>query len=182
MDATRDDPKLLRRAVNGDRVALGEVARRWWPTIRRQALAILADRALADDAAQDTLVRLLRFIHQYDPARPFAPWLYALVRSACHGVRGRPVEALGDPAGVDRADRDLDLRAGAREALARLRELPERQREALELCDGQGLGPTEAARIMGIAPGTARALLFQARRALRARLPGDEIVALLREA
>ena len=62
--------------------------------------------------------------------------------------------------------------------------LSERQREVVDLVDLQGYRAAEAAELMGIAPGTARATLFQARKALRTQLLDRraDVIELLRDA
>ncbi len=182
------DPDLLARALEGDRDALGALTRPHWPSMRRVAYAELGDRALAEDACQDALMRVVRFIGRYDPARPFGAWLRTLVRNAAREVRTRrrrraqreqavPLPRGGDP------ERRLDLRRQASAISDASSALPPRQRQLVELVDHQGLSPSEAAAELGIAPGSARSQLFDARRALRRRLlhASDEILDLLRE-
>jgi RNA polymerase sigma factor (sigma-70 family) len=155
-----DDAALLSLARAGDRQALEALSRRWWPRIRRQCLAILGDAALAEDAAQESLVRLVRGLDRYDPDRPFAPWLSTLVRNTCRDLRRRgPREVLDNTRAPepqpDRTAHRMDLRRAGRRAREAWAGLAPRQREALDLVDWQGLSPAEAAEQMGVAPGTA---------------------------
>lgn len=184
------DPELIRRARAGDRDALGALASAHWRSMRRIAYAELGDRALAEDAVQEALIRLVRFIHTYDPSRPFGAWLRTLVRNAARQARARRVrrthrEHAVAAAPQPRADpeRRLDLVRKASDAFEAFCALPARQRQLVELVDRGGLSPTEAAAELGIAPGSARSQLFAARRALRSRLLDDSeaIVELLRE-
>ena len=80
---TAPEADLLRRATQGDAGALEAVARAWYGRMRRWALLEVGDRALAEDAVQEALVRLIRHIHRYDPDRPFGPWLRTVVRNCC---------------------------------------------------------------------------------------------------
>ncbi|HHO53871.1 MAG TPA: RNA polymerase sigma factor [Deltaproteobacteria bacterium] len=184
--------KLLERALAGDRDALGALAEAHWPMMRRIAYAELGDPAGAEDAVQEALIRLIRFIHTYDPARPFGAWLRTLVRNAAREARGAGVRrtrreqaAIGPWPQVTHADpgRRMDLQRKAGDAFSAFCALPVRQRQLVELVDRRGLSPTEAAAELGIAPGSARSQLFAARRALRSHLLQDsgEIVELLRE-
>ena len=167
---------LLRRAVAGDPDALEAVARAWRARIRRWTLFELGDPALADDAAQDAFVQLIRHIGRYDPDRPFGPWLRALVRNCCHQARRGQVRhghevledthlrALPDP------EHAVDVGRASARAVASFVELTPRQRELMHLCTQDGLSAAEAARELGIAPSTARVLMFKARRTLLAAL------------
>lgn len=190
-DAT--DAELIVAAQSGERQAVDLLARRWWPSVRRWALLELGQRALAEDASQEALVRLVRFVHQCDPERPFSSWLRQIVRNACRDQRQRVAgrrEAPWTDRGslVDRQaagrDRDIDLERCAKKALEGFSRLSPRQRQVVDLVDLQGKTAVQAAAELGIAAGTARALLHQGRRALRVRLAayGPSVISLLRDA
>jgi RNA polymerase sigma factor (sigma-70 family) len=174
---TPDD--LLRRAANGDASALEEVARAWRSRIRRWAMYELGNEVLAEDACQDAFVQLIRHIHQYDPSRPFGPWLRTVVRHCCHRVARRnhrhvhevleeesvPLKRVSpDP------EESAELRQTTRRALEAFTELTPRQREVMHLCSQDGLTAAEAARELGLSPSTARVLMFKARQTLLAAL------------
>lgn len=179
----------LERATRGDRAALRRVVDHWIPTIRRWAWLYCSDRALAEDAVQESLVRLLRFIDRYDPSRPFGPWLKALVHNACrseivgqarrHDREEPPTGA--EPAPCVRLDRGLDLARATAQVHAAFRTLSPRQRQIFDLVDLQGLTPKEAAAELELTPGAVRGQLFAARRALRQQI-ADDVLPLLREA
>ncbi len=163
-------------AAKGDRSALEALCREIWTDVRRLSLVQLGDPSLADDAAQESLMAVVRNIGRYDPERPFGPWLRTVVRNQCRSAhRKRASRSLAESAGPAASvghdlERRLDLDRGAKTALAAFSTLTPRQREVVDLCDRQGLSPTDAAAELEIAQGTARALLHQARKALRNRL------------
>ena len=179
-----DTRALLRRAADGDDQALDELARAVWPDIRRWALLELGDAASADDASQETLVRLLRNVRALDAERPIEGWLRTVVRNCCRDLRrreGRAARPVAPEPEANDLDRAVDLRRGARAAIDAYGELTPRQREVWDLIDRQGLPSAEVADTLGIADGTVRALLHQARRALReALIEHPEIRSLLR--
>ncbi len=166
--------QALQLAVSGDASGLESVARHWRARIRRWALFELGDAGLAEDAAQDTLVNLIRYIHQYDTDRPFAPWLRTIVRNCCRKLQGRQarhthvelteshLRVVPDPTHRIEASRAIDV----------LATLSPRQREVMYLCTRDGLSAAEAARKLDIAPSTARVLLFRARKIVREALGG----------
>ncbi|MEO0600819.1 MAG: RNA polymerase sigma factor [Myxococcota bacterium] len=184
-----DDQDDLLRATRGDRSALRRVVDRWIPKIRRWAFVFCGDPTAAEDAVQESLVRLLRFISRYDPARPFGPWLKMLVRNACRtelARRGRTEDRevsneTAESAAPSRLDRTLDLARAVDHVHAAFQLLSPRQREIFDLVDLQGLTPTEASRELGLSAGAVRAQLAAARRALRERLTAD-LLPLLRDA
>lgn len=93
--------------------------------------------AWIDDAVQETLLSVHRARHTFDPARPFAPWLYAIAhnrtidvfrRERRIGEREQGTDVLPEtvaPAG--RASVDIDVER-VRAALA---VLPHRQRDVI---------------------------------------------------
>lgn len=69
----------LTRLRQGDLAALDLLVLRYQVEATRAAYLITRDRAAAEDAAQTVFVRLPDRIHQYDPRRPFAPYLFRSV-------------------------------------------------------------------------------------------------------
>lgn len=69
------DPELIALARKGSREAAGVLFDRYWEVAWRAAYAVTADRALADDAAQDAVQRAFGALGRFDEARPFGPWL-----------------------------------------------------------------------------------------------------------
>lgn len=169
-----NDAALIRRAQRGDRAALERLVARHLPGLRRLALVRLMDPAMADDAVQDTVIRWMRALAKQDPDRPVGPFVRTLLRNACVDAQRRRTRRAEAPE-VEGAEgpvmeRELDLHAGLRRVLEAMAGLPERQRELVELCDRQGLQPSEAAAELGISPSGARATLCEGRRSLRRRL------------
>ncbi|MEZ4319342.1 MAG: RNA polymerase sigma factor [Myxococcota bacterium] len=181
------DSQTVAAAREGDRSAVDDLSRAVWPQIRRIALAITGNPVLADDVAQDAMLRVLRALPRFDLSRPLGPWVRTIARNAARNARARtdhPAEPTTDVGTRPDLERAMDLDAAARSALTAFSGLTERQRELIELCDHQGLTPAEAAEELGIAGGTARATLHAARHALRVRLLADrpDLLDLLRDA
>lgn len=181
------DAALIAAARQGERSAVDAFTRWLWPQVRRLALVVTGDPTLADDAAQDATLRILRALPAFELGRPFGPWMRTIVRNTSRNARDRADAPVPDAPETGRSpdlERRLDLDAAAAHALRAFASLPARQRELIELCDHQGLSPTEAAAELDIAAGSARATLHAARQALRRALLADrpDLVALLRDA
>lgn len=169
--------ELVRRAADGDEEAFRLLVRRVHPQLRRWALARTADPDDADEVVQRTLIRMHRGLEGFSGRARLSTWLYRILRNAATDLdrsRGShvtvPEEALD--AEPERAETPEPVRGvHARrlvEAVATLTgQLPARQREVLELVDRQGMKAVDAARLLEIEPGTVRAHLFKARRAVR---------------
>src|SRR5256714_6232395 len=139
-----DEAALVARALAGDRAAFGVLVERYAAPARRVARAVLADPDDADDAAQDALLAALVKLQQYDPRRPFGPWLMRIVANAATDRRRRRNVRQAEPldAALVGGGPRPDVVAMRSELSARLRtalgELPERRRTAVVLFDVQG--------------------------------------------
>lgn len=138
---------LMVRAQQGDGVAYAELLTMLASRARQYARNRLGDVLWLDDVAQETLLTVHAARRTYDPARPFAPWFYAIVSSRMIDVlrKERRVSAreLGTdllPEPIPRAEsaRDESAIVDPERVKAALDALPDRQREvvtALKLRD-----------------------------------------------
>ena len=168
-----NEAELATRARAGDRAAFGQLVERFAPQARRVARAVLQDPHDADDAAQDAFLAALVKLDQYDPRRPFGPWLMRIVANAATDRRRRRTVRQVEPlapeltGGGPRPDREAEQSALGDRLRAALAELPERRRIAVVLFDVDGYSHAEIAQILGIPEGTVRSEVFHARRRLR---------------
>jgi RNA polymerase sigma-70 factor (ECF subfamily) len=143
---------------------------------RRVARAVLGDPDDADDAAQDAFLSALVKLAQYDPGRPFGPWLMRIVANAATDRRRRRAVRRAEPldaglvGGGTRPDVAAQRAALAERLHAALGELPARRRLAVTLFDVEGYSHAEIAQILRIPEGTVRSEVFHARRRLRVLL------------
>lgn len=178
--------ELVDRARRGDREAFGVLAGGAVDRLYAIARMILRDTELAEDAAQEALVRAWRDLPTLRDVERFDAWLYRLVVNACadvgrHRRRWRSEITLlqSEPAEPDRTSQVAD-----RDQLERgLRRLNDGQRTILALNFYVGLSTSEMAETLGIPAGTARSRLHYAIEALRAAVAADERsqVSVLRE-
>src|SRR5437879_5772641 len=171
--ALGDEAELTGRARAGDREAFGLLVERYAAQARRVARAVLQDPDDADDAAQDAFLSALVKLDQYDPRRPFGPWLMRIVANAATDRRRRRAVRQTEPlppeltGGGPRPDREAEQSALGDRLRAALAELPERRRIAVVLFDVEGYSHAEIAQTLGIPEGTVRSEVFHARRRLR---------------
>jgi RNA polymerase sigma-70 factor (ECF subfamily) len=174
--AQQDEADLVVRAAAGDRSAFGVLVERYAAVARRVARAVLGNAEDADDAAQDAMLSALVKLDQYDPRRPFGPWLLRIVANAATDRRRRRTVRQVEPldaaftAGGPRPDTTAERRALGERLRQALAELPERRRVAVVLFDVEGYSHAEIAAVLGIPEGTVRSEVFHARRRLRALL------------
>lgn len=175
-------PFLVRKARAGDPDAFERLAAAYRDRMYRWALVRTGDEDDAEDAAQEALVRLHRGLRNFAGSSRFETWLYSVVRSAVADVQRRRARSGGlkdkyavmggAPATAEPPPVIEEIETARLSALVRafLKELPARQREAMDLVDLQGVEQAEAAARLGVSPATLRTHLFRARRATRSRL------------
>ena len=82
---TRED-KLIRQIQNGSRECLDELVEMYYPAILRYCMWHTPDVESAKDAAQDTFLKLVRFIDRYDHRGQFKAFLYRIAANACTDI------------------------------------------------------------------------------------------------
>ena len=159
--ATASDAELLARVAGRDREAFEVLYNRYVRSIFGLALRRLRDRERAEDAVQETFAAIWRSASSYKPERgPAAPWLYAIARNAVvDRFRGHleptgevPDLASGEPGPPDRAEASYVSWRVHRA----LEELPDREREVVELAYWSGLSQSEVAEFLHIPLGTVK--------------------------
>ena len=74
-----EDQTAISRLKQGDLSALEELVNRYQVKAVHAAYAIVYDRDLAADIAQNTFVKVVEKVHQFDEERSFAPWFFRIL-------------------------------------------------------------------------------------------------------
>jgi RNA polymerase sigma-70 factor (ECF subfamily) len=158
-----------------DQTAFSRVVEQCHHLIRAVALRELADSELADEIAQEVLVRAWTKRQQYRPGTSPRAWLLAITRSQVmehYRRQDRDRRHMRDLVRQEllrhRKDED-DATHQARLAALQvcLTELPDDQRTLLDLVHGQGLSTEDAAAALDIKAPACRQRLSRIQRALR---------------
>lgn len=157
MDELRDPQALIRR---------------WYGPVLALARRLLGP-AEARDVAQETFTRALARLRDYDPARPFRVWLFAIAANHVRDLLRRKRAAPLEPE-VEESLADLTLPETPEEDRAALMgavdRLPPDLRIVVLLHFQQDLPPRDVADVLGITPNAARIRLYRALQALRKEL------------
>ncbi|MHB1169701.1 MAG: RNA polymerase sigma factor [Longimicrobiales bacterium] len=171
------DAGLVARARAGDEGAFEDLVRRHLAAAHAVAVGVLLDSADADDVCQDSFIAALQQLDSLAEPHRFGAWLLRIVRnralSALRKQRVRaaePLEWAVGAAGDEDPGRDAERSALRDRLTAALEILPEHQRQIVLLHDLEEWKHREIGELLGMPEGTVRHHLFQARRALRARL------------
>jgi RNA polymerase sigma-70 factor, ECF subfamily len=155
---------------------------RYQDKVYRLCCTLLRDPTAAEDAAQESLVRIWKAIGSFDGRASLSTWIYAITRNRCLTAiaRRRELASMSDAAIEAEAEitASEQLPAGADgdtdDASATLRELidllPERYRRTLMLFYYEDRSVSEVAGMLGMPEGTVKTNLYRARAALSEQL------------
>jgi RNA polymerase sigma-70 factor (ECF subfamily) len=188
LERAQRDRELMHQVQQRDETALGALHDRFAPTLNALALRILRDEADAEEVVQEALVHAWNRADSYDPGRSsVSTWLVLVTRSrAIDRLRSRRVVdrthdqvrhevVLHESPQGGRRVQDLERRQRVRAAL---RELPDEQRQVLDLAYYGGMTQSEIAQAAQIPLGTVKTRTLLAMRKLRSALR-DELQELL---
>jgi RNA polymerase sigma-70 factor (ECF subfamily) len=148
---------------------------------------LLGSSAEAEEATQETFLKLYATAPRYQPRSRFSTFLFRIATNHCLNLLGRKERRLVDPS-IDAALRPLgtrpDSEASRHELGARLRQaldkLPERQTAAILLSQYEGMSYREISETLKVSEGAVKSLVFRARELLldelRDLLPRDNEV------
>jgi RNA polymerase sigma-70 factor (ECF subfamily) len=132
------------------------------------------DANTAEDVVQATFLKLYTVHAQYDRSKPFRPWLFSL--AANHALYVSEKNGYRNAASIHgKKSIDLeDYRGVQNESLrASVDELPDDERQAVDLIYFQGMKFREAATELGVADGTVKTRIHRALQRLRESMGKD---------
>jgi RNA polymerase sigma factor (sigma-70 family) len=170
MSALLSDQRLVQRAAGGEERAFAAIFDRYHRPLYRYCLAIVGDSQDAQDALQNTMIKVLRALPGEEREIKLKPWLYRIAHNESVDLLRRRRDtseldaelAATGPALADEAS----SRERLRQLLADLDELPERQRGALVMRELAGLDFDSIATALDTSSAVARQTIYEARLSL----------------
>jgi RNA polymerase sigma-70 factor, ECF subfamily len=175
------DADLVRSTLTGSRDAYAEIARRWASRVTAICHAKVRRADVADDLAQETLLRGYRALHTLSDPAKVGTWLMGIgLRAALDWLKASERKTvlfsglsdetnaeslLGSRSDLDYAD--IDER---RRLLGEVERLPEPLRQVVMMYYYDDLSYRELGELLGISPATVNARLTKARTLLRTRM------------
>lgn len=185
------DKELVRRFVDGDRQAFEELVVRHQNRVYGFCLRLLGSPSLAEEAAQEVLVKVFKYLPRFRGESKFTTWLYRVTLNHCRNVqayRGRrhekrhdslDAESTDDEGSTRRreladdapdAEDDLLLAERLRIMKEELAKLDPIWKEILLLRDVEGQSYEEIGQALDLPPGTVKSRIHRARGELKTRL------------
>lgn len=170
-----DERFLIARARQGDRDAARALYDAHARRVHRLVFRLCGDEEMARDFTQDTFIRVFQRLSTFRGESAFGTWVHRIaVTVTLNGLRkekrraqrSTSLDAIGEAPAPSR-EIEPDLRARLASAIEGL---PESCRTSVVLHDIEGYTHSEIAGMLGIAEGTSKARLFDARARLRKAL------------
>jgi RNA polymerase sigma-70 factor (ECF subfamily) len=166
------DEELFRLMRKGNQDAFAQLYERREPALYRFALHMSGSPEVAEEVSHEVFVQLMGPSTRFDDTRgSLESFLYGIARNLVRVVRrlGPVAEPVDRPFNHDILGELIGNETTA--ALHRtLRELPERYRDVIILCDLEERSYEDVARLIGRPVGTVRSRLHRARALLSAKL------------
>ena len=166
------ETNLVAAARNGDAESFGRLCEQHYPALVAIAYSQLADRSLAEDAAQETVLVAFRDIAKLKDAGRFLPWLAAICRNTAIDMakarareRGAQAEDCGPVA--DLCHHENNTVAVVREIIFRLD--PD-VRDIIVLRYYNGMTYEQIAGMLGVSEESINGKLRRARNTIRREL------------
>jgi RNA polymerase sigma-70 factor (ECF subfamily) len=177
-DALERDQDIVQLIERGDtEAAFGRLVDRYEQKVYRLCCGLLRDRVLAEDVAQESLLRIWKSLAKYDARAALSTWIYTIARNRCLTALER--RQVGESLMQRDAGGQLDHAAAAPNpepmaASTSLRALvdglPERYRQALTLFYFEERSVGEAGAMLGLPDGTVKTNLARGRALLLERM------------
>ncbi|PYQ28531.1 MAG: RNA polymerase sigma factor SigM [Acidobacteria bacterium] len=172
-DTSAEDRRMAAACAAGDAKIFEELYRRFGDRMKSIAWNHLGNAADAEDAVQETFLKIHRAAATYSGEASFSTWAYRILVNTCYDVlrkRKRRIEetSMEDDEGmtIERPTSSVD--DAKRMTLRKLLdELPEQRRTVFSLFEIEGLSHAEIGQILGISEGNSKWILFSTKKELQ---------------
>lgn len=175
------DYALIRAIAQGDGYAMDELYTRRGPGLLTYLSSRLGNRQWAEEVLQEVMLAVWKSAGRFRGESRVYTWMIIIARNRAINAFQRDKslsdKPLEDETGAIPAqiDTDIELRAQLDELRSAVSQLPDEQRETLELVFIHGLSNHETAAVLNIPSGTVKSRLFRAKARLREWLEEKEL-------
>ena len=168
----RELEMLMSRYQQGDFDAATALIRLVSPQLHRFFLVQFTSRAAADDLLQETWLRIHQVRHTYRVGEPVLPWFYAIARHIRVDHYRKASRTAGREARLEETHQAPELPAPDRtpDLQGLLADLPDSQREVIEMLKVEGMSLEEVARATSSTVGSVKQKAHRAYQKLRERV------------
>jgi RNA polymerase sigma-70 factor (ECF subfamily) len=178
----------LEQARRGDQAAFARLVGAYQGPVYNLCYRMLSNAPEAEDAAQETFMRMYTKLHTYQPERKLSSWVLSIASHYCidrlRRRRGQWLSLDEEPVAAtlpsqNRGPEDLALRAESRDEVQRLVDmLPAAYRVPLILRYWYDLSYAEIAEVMGLTVQAVKSRLHRARLQVIEKTPASSTLAM----
>ncbi len=162
------DEAMMARVIEGDRDALNGLIDRYSGRLYAYLVRYLRSVEDAEDALQETWIRVARSARKFDRSKSFRSWVYAIATNLGRDQFRRQSSQRSALSRMEAAESiPKEERLQSLEVRTEIESLPALQREVVLLRYFEGMDEGEMASCLGIARGTVKSRLHSAIARLR---------------
>ena len=166
--ASRDNPtdaELLERCKRGELHAFERLYKLYAERMKSLAFHLLGSRDDAEDAVQETFLKVYRAIGTFENSSAVSTWMFRILINCCYDILRKRQRLAEKPMLKEvSAESKLTLKVALERALLTLNE---QHRLVFLMFEVEGLKHSEISSVLEVPEGTSRAWLFEAKRALK---------------
>jgi RNA polymerase sigma-70 factor (ECF subfamily) len=176
-----DIHNIVQRCLAGNEAAMLSLVRQFQGRVFGLCYRMLGQRQDAEDAAQETFVRVLRHLNGWDPSREFEPWLLAIASNRCRTMLSKRMKSPRSERLIEDCVEDATEHRQAADLLSEevqlaLQHVRDEYREAFLLYHDHEQSYAEIAEIMKSPVGTIKTWVHRARKELVSRLQRRSVI------
>jgi len=162
------DSELLESCKRGELRAFELLYELYAPRMKSMAFHLLASRCDAEDAVQETFLKVFRAVKGFGENSALSTWIYRILINCCYDAMRKRQRLAEKPILTEiPSDGKLTLKVALERALSSLNE---KHRLVFLMFEVEGLKHSEISGVLEVPEGTSRAWLFEAKRALKQML------------
>jgi RNA polymerase sigma factor (sigma-70 family) len=167
-----DDRRLAAACTAGNTTVFEELYDRLGDRMKSIAWNHLGSSADAEDAVQETFLKIHRAASTYTGEASFSTWAFRILVNTCYDIlrkRRRRIDEASFDDEPETAERTAPSVDDAKRITLRklLSELPEQRRSVFTLFEIEGLSHAEIGEILGITEGNSKWILFSTKKELQ---------------
>ena len=167
-----EDRRLAAACAAGDAKVFEEIYRRFGDRMKSIAWNHLGSSSEAEDAVQETFLKIHRAASTYTGEASFSTWAFRILVNTCYDVLRKrrrrieeaPIEDMVETSAHTAPSVDVAKRMTLQKLLS---ELPEQRRTVFTLFEIEGLSHAEIGEILGISEGNSKWILFSTKKELQ---------------
>ena len=166
---THDDRRMAAACAAGDSQVFEQIYRTHGRKMKSIAFNHLGTAADAEDAVQETFLKIHRAASTYSGEASFSTWVYRILINTCFDIL-RKRKRRGDESAIDELpERTAPNVDNVKKMTLRkmLNDLPEQRRTVFNLFEIEGLSHAEIASILDITEGNSKWILFATKKQLQ---------------